>query len=150
MNIACIEKLAIIFLVEDNGYAISTPVERQTPGGDISKVVSGFPNLKIFNVDGTDFDATYATMAEAVAHCRRAQSPVLVRATCIRPYSHSLSDDEKLYKTKAERADESRRDPVTLFPEWLLSEGILDRHGIELIAHEVDLEVHSATDHALK
>src|SRR5580692_1428981 len=77
MNIACIEKLAIIFLVEDNGYAISTPVERQTAGGDVSKVVSGFP-LKIFNCDGTDFDASYETMVEAVAYCRNEQSPVMV------------------------------------------------------------------------
>ena len=105
--------------MEDNGYAISVPVEKQTAGGDISKLVTGFPDLKIFNCDGTDFVASYATMSEAVDHCRREQSPVLVHATCIRPYSHSLSDDEKLYKTKAERADEARRDPIVTFPEWL-------------------------------
>jgi 2-oxoisovalerate dehydrogenase E1 component len=150
MNIACIEKLAIIFLVEDNGYAISTPIERQTPGGDVSKVVSGFPHLKIFNCDGTDFDAIYATMTEAVAHCRREQSPVLVRATCTRPYSHSLSDDEKLYKTKAERAEEARRDPIVTFPERLIAEGVLDRYGLELMTHEVDLEVQEVTDRVLK
>ena len=150
MNIACLEKLAILFLVEDNGYAISTPVEKQTPGGDISKVVSGFPHLKIFNCDGTDFDATYATMADAVAHCRREQSPVLVRATCIRPYSHSLSDDEKNYKTKAERAEEAGRDPIVTFPERLMAEGVLDRHGLELLTHEIDLEVQEVTDRVLK
>ncbi len=150
MNIACIEKLAVIFLVEDNGYAISTPVERQTPGGDISKVVSGFPNLKIFNCDGTDFDASYATMAEAVAHCRSQQAPVLVRATCIRPYSHSLSDDEKLYKSPAERTEEAKRDPIVTFPERLLAEGVLDRHGLELLTHEVDLEMQEVTDRVLK
>ncbi len=75
---------------------------------------------------------------------------MLVHATCIRPYSHSLSDDEKLYKTKAERADEARRDPIVRFPEWLISEGIIDRHGIEILTHEVDLEVQHATDRALK
>ncbi|HTB14282.1 MAG TPA: dehydrogenase E1 component subunit alpha/beta [Bryobacteraceae bacterium] len=150
LNIACIEKLAIIFLVEDNGYAISTPVCKQTAGGDVSKLVSGFPNLKIFNCDGTDFDATYATMLEAVADCRIQQSPVLVRATCIRPYSHSLSDDEKLYKSKAERAEEARRDPIVTFPERLIEEGVLDRYGLELLTHEVDLEVQEVTDRVLK
>jgi 2-oxoisovalerate dehydrogenase E1 component len=150
LNIACIEKLSIVFLVEDNGYAISTPVERQTPGGDVSKVVSGFPNLKIFNCDGTDFDASYATMAEAVAHCRKEQSPVLVHATCIRPYSHSLSDDEKLYKTKAERTEESKRDPIVTFPERLVAEGVLDRYGLELLTHEIDLEIQEVTDRVLK
>jgi len=150
MNIACIEKLAIVFLVEDNGYAISTPIERQTPGGDVSKVVSGFPNLKIFNCDGTDFDASYATMSEAVAHCRSQQSPVLVRATCTRPYSHSLSDDEKLYKTVEERAEEAKRDPIVTFSQRLVEEGVLDRHGLELLTHEIDLEVQQVTDRVLK
>ncbi|HVO98633.1 MAG TPA: dehydrogenase E1 component subunit alpha/beta [Bryobacteraceae bacterium] len=150
MNIACLEKLAIIFLVEDNGYAISTPVERQTPGGDLSKIVSGFPGLKIFNCDGTDFDASYATMVEAVAYCRREQTPVFVRATCIRPYSHSLSDDEKLYKTPAERQAEHRRDPIVTYPERLIEEGVLDRHGLELLTHGVDLEIQEATERVLK
>jgi len=150
MNIACLEKLAVLFLVEDNGYAISTPVEKQTAGGDVSKVVSGFPNLKIFNCDGSDFDASYATMVEAVAHCRSAQSPVLVRATCTRPYSHSLSDDEKLYKTKTERAAEARLDPIVTFPERLVAEGVLDRYGLELLTHEIDLEIQEVTDRVLK
>ena len=105
-----------MYLVEDNGWAISVPVEKQTAGGNIAKLVSGFPNLKIFECDGTDFLASYATMSQAVAHCRREQSPVLVHARCTRPYSHSLSDDERLYKTKAERAAEAARDPIVKFP----------------------------------
>ncbi|HTS75225.1 MAG TPA: dehydrogenase E1 component subunit alpha/beta [Bryobacteraceae bacterium] len=150
LNIACLEKLAIIFLVEDNGYAISVPVECQTAGGDISKLVSGFPNLKIFRCNGTDFVESYETMSDAVAYCRANRTPVLVHATCIRPYSHSLSDDEKLYKTKAEREAEAARDHIVKYPEWLISEGLLDRHGIELITHEVDLEVGGATERVLK
>src|SRR5271163_2274567 len=121
LNIACLEQLAIIYLVEDNGYAISVPVEKQTAGGDISRLVSGFPGLKLYRCDGTNFVESYATMAEAANHCRSHRTPVLVHATCIRPYSHSLSDDEKLYKTKAERAEEANRDPVVRFPEWLVS-----------------------------
>jgi 2-oxoisovalerate dehydrogenase E1 component len=150
LNIACMERLAIVFLVEDNGYAISVPVENQTAGGDVSKLVTGFPHLRIFNCDGTDFPATYATMAEAVEHCRREQSPVLVRATCTRPYSHSLSDDEKLYKTPAERAAEAQRDCIVRFPQWLIENGLADPRTIELLTHEVDMEVQRATDRALK
>jgi 2-oxoisovalerate dehydrogenase E1 component len=150
LNIACLERLPIIYLVEDNGYAISVPVEKQTAGGNIARLVSGFPDLKIFSCDGTDFVASYNTMSEAVDYCRTHRTPVMVHATCIRPYSHSLSDDEKLYKTKAERAEEATRDHIVRFPEWLIGEGLLDRHGVELLTHEVDLEVQAATDRALK
>jgi 2-oxoisovalerate dehydrogenase E1 component len=150
LNVACLEKLAILYLVEDNGWAISVPVEKQTAGGNIARLVSGFPNLKIFECDGTDFLASYATMSEAVAHCRREQSPVLVHARCTRPYSHSLSDDERLYKTKAERAAEAARDPVVKFPEWLIAEGLLDAHGLELLTHEVEFEIQEVGQRVLK
>lgn len=150
LNLACLERLALIFLIQDNGYAISVPVEYQTAGGDISKLVTGFPNLKIFRCDGTDFTESHAVMAEAAEYCRREQSPVLVHAHCIRPYSHSLSDDEKLYKTKAERDEEARRDPIVNFPQWLVNEGLLDRHALEFITHEIDVEVELATQLALK
>jgi 2-oxoisovalerate dehydrogenase E1 component len=150
LNVACLDHLPVLYVVEDNGYAISVPVDRQTAGGDISRLVSGFPGLKLYRCDGTDFVASYATMAEAANHVRTHREPALVHATCIRPYSHSLSDDEKLYKTKAEREEEARRDPVAKFPEWLISEGILDRHGIDLLTHEVDVEVNEATERVLK
>ena len=150
LNISCLDRLPIIYLVEDNGYAISVPVERQTAGGDISKLVSGFPGLRVFHCDGTDFIDSYQTMADAVEHCRVNRTPVLVHATCIRPYSHSLSDDERLYKTKIEREAEALRDHIVRFPEYLVSEGMLDRHALERITHEVDVEVQTATDVALK
>jgi len=150
LNVACLEPLAILYLVEDNGWAISVPVEKQTAGGNIARLVSGFPKLKIFECDGSDFLASYATMSQAVEHCRRAQSPVLVHARCTRPYSHSLSDDERLYKTKAERAAEAARDPVVKFPEWLISQGLFDAHGLELLTHEVELEIQEIGQRVLK
>jgi len=150
LNIACLEPLAILYLVEDNGWAISVPVEKQTAGGNIARLVSGFPKLKIFECDGSDFLASYATMSQAVEHCRRAQSPVLVHARCTRPYSHSLSDDERLYKTKAERAAEAARDPVVKFPEWLISQGLFDAHGLEMLTHEVELEIQEIGQRVLK
>ena len=149
LNIACLERLALVVLIEDNGYAISVPVEHQTAGGDIAKLVAGFP-LKVFECDGVDFPASYAAMTAAIEHARREQSPALVHARCVRLYSHSLSDDEKLYKTKAERAAEARRDPLAKFPEWLMAEGILDRHAIEFLTHEIDVEIEQATERVLK
>ena len=150
LNIASIERLAILYLVEDNGWAISVPVEKQTAGGNIARAVAGYPGLKVFECDGTDFMASYKIMHEAVDYCRRQQGPVLVRATCTRPYAHSYSDDEKLYKTAAERALEAERDPVVRFPEWLLAEGHLDARVFELITNEVDLEIQQITERVLK
>ena len=150
LNAACLENLPLVYLIQDNGYAISVPVEVQTAGGNIARLVSGFPNLKRIEVDGTDFMASYHAMAEAVAHARARKGPALLHATVTRPYSHSLSDDERLYKTKAERTAEENRDPIIKFPEWLVSEGILDRQALQLIIHEVDQEIQQATDDALR
>jgi 2-oxoisovalerate dehydrogenase E1 component len=150
LNAACLENLPLVYLIQDNGYAISVPVEKQTAGGNIARLLSGFPNLKRVEVDGTDFMASYHAMAEAVAHARARKGPALVHATVTRPYSHSLSDDERLYKTKAERAAEEARDPIIKFPEWLVSEGILDRQALQLIIHEVDQEIQQVTDRVLR
>ncbi len=150
VNAACLERLPAVFLVEDNGFAISVPIERQTAGGNISAVLSGIASLARFEVDGTDFMASYRALRDAAAHCREGKGPALVHATVTRPYSHSLSDDEKLYKTKAERAEEEARDPVVKFPQWLIEEGVLDRHAVQLMAHEVDREIQDVTDRVLR
>jgi len=150
LNICCLERLPVIYLVEDNGWAISVPVECQTAGGNIARLVSGFPGLRIFECDGTDFLASYATMLEAVAQVRGEPGPALIRATCTRPYSHSLSDDEKLYKTKAEREAEAARDPVVTFPRWLMAEGYIDARGLDAMMAEADLEIQQITERVLK
>src|SRR5262245_20310961 len=112
LNTACSRKAPVLYLVEDNGYAISVPVDVQTPGGDISRLVEGFPGLRVLRCDGTDYLASYRTMRDAVSHARDRKGPVLVHATVIRPYSHSLSDDERLYKTPGEPDAEARRAPL--------------------------------------
>ena len=99
LNTASNGKLPVLYVVEDNGYAISTPVEVNTPGGNISKLVANFPNFHFAEIDGTDPLASYAAMAEAVAYCRAGKGPALVHGHVIRPYSHSLSDDERLYRS---------------------------------------------------
>lgn len=150
LNIACLERLPLLYLVEDNGYAISVPVERQTAGGNIAALVSGFPQLHIEEVDGTDFVASWEAVGRAVHWVRRRQGPALVRASVIRPYSHSLSDDERLYKCEEEREAEALRDPLFRFPEWLLQQGAVDRHTLQLIGHEVEQAVQQAADEALR
>ena len=127
LNAACTKQLPVLFLVEDNGYAISVPVEVQTPGGDISRLVRSFPGLHVDSIDGTDFFASLRAMREAAAYVRARKGPAFVHARVIRPYSHSLSDDEKLYKPPAEREAEARRDPIARFAEFLKQQRPRDR-----------------------
>jgi 2-oxoisovalerate dehydrogenase E1 component len=148
LNAACLQRLPVLFLIEDNGYAISVPVESQTAGGSISRLVSGFPGLLRVEVDGTDFLASYRAMRQAADWCREGRGPALVHAHVVRLYSHSLSDDERLYKTQAERQAESERDPVIRFPRFLIEQGVLDRQRLQLLTHEIDEEVHHATHRA--
>ena len=150
LNIACLDSLAVLFLIEDNGYAISVPIERQTAGGSISKLAAGFPGLHVEECDGTDFFASYDALQEAAGWCRAGRGPALVHAHVIRPYSHSLSDDERLYKTQAERDAEAGRDPVVQFPKRLIAEGVLDAQALQIIVHEIDREIQEATERAFK
>src|SRR5687767_15775037 len=149
LSTSCVRKLPVLFLVEDNGYAISVPVEVQTPGGDISRAVEGFAGLRVYRCDGTDYVASYRTMREAVAHVRAGYGPVLVHATVVRPYSHSLSDDEKLYKTPAEREAEARRDPLVRMRHFLTHQGLATDAELAEIAAAVDQEVNEAAASAL-
>jgi len=149
LNTACTRPVPVLYLVEDNGYAISVPVEVQTPGGDISRLVESFPNLKVVRCDGTDFMASYRAMGEAVDWVRRERKPALVHARVTRPYSHSLSDDERLYKTPEEREAEVKRDPVTRMRLFLLAEGLASESELEAVAADVEREVADATDRAL-
>ncbi len=149
LNSACTKKLPVLFMIEDNGYAISVPVEVQTAGASISKLVSGFHGLHIAECDGTDPVESYAVCKRAAEYCRARKGPALVHAHVTRPYSHSLSDDEKLYKTQEEREAEARRDPIPTFGLFLVREGIADEKEIEGIEADVDREVLEATDRAL-
>jgi 2-oxoisovalerate dehydrogenase E1 component len=149
LNTACQRLAPMLFMVEDNGYAISVPVEVQTAGGDVSRLVESFPNLKLWRCDGTDFLESYRTLGEAVAWVRRERKPAFVHAKVIRPYSHSLSDDERLYKTPDEREAESRRDPLTRMRQFLLSEGLAAQADLDAVAADVDRDIADATATAL-
>ncbi len=147
---ACVERLPVLFLVEDNGYAISVPVRVQTPGGSISKALAAVPNLTIEEVDGCDPLASLEVMRDVAARMRRREiGPALVHAHVVRPYSHSQSDDERFYKTEAERAEEARRDPITRFAARLVEEGHADEEFLAAVRADVDREVGESADAAL-
>src|SRR5437588_56673 len=142
-------RLPVLFLIEDNGYAISVPVEVQTAGGDVSELVRGFPHLLVEKCDGTDAVESLEVLKRAVEYCRQRKGPALVHAKVIRPYSHSLSDDEKLYRPDEERTSDAERDPVKRFGALLLEEGLVTQGELQQIKDEVDREVSEAADRAL-
>ena len=150
MNSAANLKLPVLFVVEDNEYAISVPVEVNTAGGNISKLVSGFPNFHFSEFDGTDVLASYAAFKQAIDYIRAGKGPAFVHGHVIRPYSHSLSDDEKLYRPDTERKVEVERDPITRLQLFLIREGILDEKGIDDLEKDVEAQVQDASDQALE
>ena len=149
LNTACNLQLPIVYLIEDNGYAISVPVEVNTAGGSISKLVRGFPGLLIEEVDGCDLLASYDVMKKAVDHVRAGNGPAFIHAQVIRPYSHSLSDDEVLYRPPEEREADAARDPLITFPAWLVRQKRATESQLEALRAEVDAQVLAATDDAL-
>jgi 2-oxoisovalerate dehydrogenase E1 component len=149
LNTASNRRLPVLYLIEDNGYAISVPVEVQTAGGSISKLVRSFPDLLVREVDGCDPLASLAVLRDAAAWCRGRRGPALVHARVIRPYSHSLSDDEALYRPPAEREADARRDPLHAFPRLLVAEGVATEEQLKALRDDVDREVAAAADAAL-
>ena len=149
LNTACTKLLPLVYVVEDNGYAISVPVEVQTPGGDVSRLVRSFPGLHVASIDGTEFFASLRAMREAVGYARARKGPAFVHARVTRPYSHSLSDDEKLYKPPAEREAEARRDPLRRFAEFLKEQRLATDDDLAAMLSDVEREVNEAALKAL-
>lgn len=149
LNTASNLKLPILYVVEDNGYAISTPVEANTSGGNISRLVANFPHFHFAEVDGTDAIASYEAMTRAVAYCRSGQGPALVHGHVVRPYSHSLSDDETHYRSAEELEADALRDPIARMGAWLISNGVASPDELRALEQGVDVEIGKATDRAL-
>jgi 2-oxoisovalerate dehydrogenase E1 component len=150
LNTASNRKLPVIFCVEDNGYAISVPVEVNTPGGNISRLVANFPNFHFEEVDGTDPEASLRAFQAAAEHCRAGLGPAFVHGHCVRVYSHSLSDDDRLYRSSAEREADAMRDPLTRMQMRLLRDGILTADQITELEHAAEVEAAEAADRALE
>ena len=150
LNTASNRKLPVIFMVEDNGYAISVPVEVNTPGGNISRLVANFPNFHFAEIDGTDAEASLRAFQAAAEYCRAGHGPAFVHGHCIRIYSHSQSDDDKLYRSAAEREADAMRDPIAKMQMRLLREGILTAEQINALEKEAEHEAEAAAEQALQ
>jgi 2-oxoisovalerate dehydrogenase E1 component len=149
VNYACLRKLPVLYVVQDNGYAISVPVDAQTAGGSISRLVRSYPDLLTLECEGTDFLESYEICGKAVEYIRQRRGPALVHAHVVRPYSHSLSDDERLYKPEEVRRQEAKRDPVTRLAKYLLSERLITEKELKELEAAVEQEVREAADKAL-
>jgi 2-oxoisovalerate dehydrogenase E1 component len=151
LNTACNLRLPVLFLIEDNEYAISVPVEVQTAGGNIADLLESFPALQVQkNVDGCHPVASYEALARAVDYCRSGRGPALVHAKVIRPYSHSLSDDQRQYRGEAERDAEEARDPIPRFAKWLVDESVATPDEIDTWNERIKTEVDEAAEKALE
>jgi 2-oxoisovalerate dehydrogenase E1 component len=150
VNWASNARLPLVYLVQDNGYAISVPSDVQTAGGSISRLVRSFPNLLTVECDGTELTEFHAAFSKAVEHARARRGPALVHAHVIRPYSHSLSDDERLYKPELLRNEEAKRDPLVRCSQVLQEENWINAEGLRAIEADVEREIREATDRALQ
>jgi 2-oxoisovalerate dehydrogenase E1 component len=149
LTTACVNNLPVLFMVEDNGFAISTPTNVQYPEGSISKTLANFPGIKIFNCDGCCPIESFATMTEAANFIRKNRKPALVHATVTRPYSHSLSDDHGMYRTKAELAEEGLRDVFYSYPKFLVEAEVITESEREDLLKKITSEVKTAMDKAI-
>ena len=149
LNYTCLRGLPVLYLIEDNGYAISVPVDDQTAGGSISGLVKDYPGLLTVECDGTDFLESYEAAGKAVSYVRKQRKPALIHAHVVRPYSHSMSDDERLYKPQEIREREAKQDPVHKLAHRLVAEGLATEAELKALEAEVDREIREAADRAL-
>jgi len=149
LNYSCLRQLPMLYLIEDNGYAISVPVDDQTAGGSLSGLVKSYPDLLVVECDGTDFLESYEAAGKAVSYARKQRKPALIHAHVVRPYSHSMSDDERLYKLPEIRESEAKRDPVQKLARHLVKEGLATEAELKALESDVDGEIREAADQAL-
>ncbi len=149
LTTACVNKLPVMFCVEDNGYAISVPVSVQMPEGSISKALANFPGLKVVECDGNCPIESYAAAREAEAYIRSKNGPALIHAHVTRPYSHSMSDDQRMYRTEEELEVETKKDVVNSYPETLLQLGLLSDKELDEIKDKINKQVREAIDQAI-
>jgi 2-oxoisovalerate dehydrogenase E1 component len=144
LNYACIHNLSVIFVIQDNGWAISVPVEEQTAGGSIVHMARGYVGLTVHDVDGCDFEQVSKALDASVRKGREGLGPSLIVAKIPRLGAHSSSDDPKKYKTDAHFEEETKRDPLPRFEAWLIDHGILSPEEIEKLRNNVKEEIETA------
>lgn len=145
LNWASRSKVPAIILVQDNKYAISVPIDEQTSNKSISKTVSGFENLQIFEVDGTDFFNSHAAFDKAVKHARDGKGPTLIHAHVVRLLPHSSSDDHAKYRDSSELEQDKLNDPINKFGEKLIEAGLSSEDELEEVKADVKKQVDEDT-----
>lgn len=150
VNWASREKLPVLFVIQNNKYAISVHVSQQSGGEGnlISEMMKGYANLKRFHVDGTNFFESYRIVQEAVDYIRSGKGPALIEADLVRLHSHSSSDDHKKYRSENELKEDQKRDPIFRFGHDVLVQNIFTEDELEIIRKEVDESINSAVDEA--
>lgn len=152
INWASREKLPVLFLIENNKYAISVPISQQTGGvgGSIAEMMAGYENLLRMKIDGTNFEESFTAVKKAIDYLRNRKGPVLIEAEVVRLQSHSSSDDQKKYRNQSELEKDLLNCPIQKLSQKLLSEGLLTQDELNRMKHAIQIEVQSAADEALK
>jgi 2-oxoisovalerate dehydrogenase E1 component len=148
LNWASRDKAPVIFLVENNKYAISVPIEQQIAGASVYEMVKGYIGLERMAIDGTDFFESYNAMKKAVARARRGEGPTVIVADVVRLLPHSSSDDHRKYRSPEDLEHDRQRDPIPRFERFLIEEGILTSDEVEALRQETKKAVDDATDYA--
>ncbi len=148
INFSCVHNLPIVFVIQDNGWAISVPSREQTAGGTIAHMARGYQGLSVFEIDGCDYMETTNALGSAVAKARSGNGPSLVVAQVPRIGAHSSSDDPKKYKEEAVLAEEKARDPIARFEKWLVERGAFSEAGIQELRTKCFQEIENAADAA--
>ena len=150
VNWATRKQLPVIFLIQNNKFAISVPVEDQAAGGSIYKACSGFEGLNKYHIDGTDFLESYGTAKEAVRLAREGKGPALIYADVVRLRSHSASDAQEKYRSKESLEEDLKKDPLALLEKVLIESNIATAEKIEELKKQIFEEVMNVADEVLK
>jgi 2-oxoisovalerate dehydrogenase E1 component len=148
INWAAREKLPTIFCIQNNRFAISVPIEQQTAGASVFKVVAGFEGLNRFHIDGTDFLESYATAKEAVRLARSGKGPSMIYADVVRLRSHSASDAQEKYRSKEAIEKDKIRDPILKLEKLFVERQIMTAEEIQSARKEMTEQVVKAAEEA--
>ena len=144
LNYACLHKLGVIFVIQDNGWAISVPVKDQTAGGSIAHMAEGYEGLTVHEVDGCDYFAASDALKSAIQKGRSLEGPTLIVAKVPRMGAHSSSDDPKKYKTNDHLEEDLRRDPLPRFEKWLLEKEVVTEEQLKTLREKIKEDVEQA------
>jgi len=147
VNFAAVHRLPVVFICENNGYAISVPIRLQTANPNIADRAAGY-GMPGVTVDGTDVPACYAAAREAVAKARSGEGPTLIDAKIWRINSHTSEDNQTKYRSKEEMEEAARHDPITRFTDWLIERRWITAAAATEVQAESDREASDAADWA--